>query len=225
VRQVFHWYVYGSDKNGPMSIYAISCKLNEMGVPTFADTGTRKPICPKQRGYGQWARSPINRMLRNETYAGVWRYGKTTRKDGQWIQNSDDHLLAVKVPALISRDLWKAAQVRLAENRSNGRCNRKHDYLLSGRVTCGTCGLKMAGSSKFSQGKVYLYYRCPATVPNSNTARTCHAPSFRAGDVDAVTWEWIRSNIINPDELLRDCAHTRKSASMRMNRSESACGW
>ncbi|MGD9147756.1 MAG: recombinase family protein, partial [Anaerolineae bacterium] len=148
VRQVFHWYVHGDGQSGPMSIYAIACKLNEMGVPTFADTGTRKPIAPKRRGYGKWARSPIHRMLRNETYAGVWRYGKAKQVDGRWTKNPEEHLLEVEVPAIVPRQLWEAAQTRLAQNKSSGHWNRKHNYLLSSRVTCGTCGLKMAGSSK-----------------------------------------------------------------------------
>jgi site-specific DNA recombinase len=202
VRQIFHWYVYGCDESGPMSVYAIAFKLNEMGAPTFSDTRTRKPIAPKHRGYGEWARSPVHRMLRNETYAGVWRYGKANRKNGQWVRNPEEHLLVVEVPAIVSRELWKATQARLAENKNNGRCNRKHNYLLSRRVTCGTCGLKMAGCSKSSKGKIYLYYRCPGTMPNSNTARDCNLPSIRADHVDAAVWDWIRSNLVDPDELL-----------------------
>jgi hypothetical protein len=60
----------------------------------------------------------------------------------------------------------------------------------------------MAGSSKSSKGKLYLYYRCPGATPQSNTARECHAPSFRADHVDAVTWQWVKSNLIDPDELV-----------------------
>ncbi|MBN1660990.1 MAG: recombinase family protein [Anaerolineae bacterium] len=202
VRLVFHWYVRGCDEKGPMSIYGITNKLNEMGVPTFSDSGTRKPIAAKQRGYGKWARSPINRMLRNETYAGVWRYGKMARENGQWVENPEEHLLVVEVPAIVSRDMWEAAQLRLIENRNNGRCNRKYDYLLSRRATCGTCGLKMTGCSKSSKGKIYLYYRCPGNTPNSNTARECDLRLFRADHVDAVVWAWVRSLLVDPDELL-----------------------
>ncbi len=223
VRQIYHRYVYGCDEKGPMSIYTITCKLNEMGVPTFADSGTRHPIAPKQRGYGKWARSPVGRILKNETYAGTWHYGKARHKDGKRIQNADDHLIAVEVPAIVSRELWDAAQTKRAENRSRG-WNRKYDYLLSRRVTCGRCGLKMTGMSRSSKGKIYLYYLCPGTQPHSNAARKCDMPSFLADHVDAAVWEWIKSNLVDPDELsegLRayqeECERENKPLRERLN--------
>jgi len=56
----------------------------------------------------------------------------------------------------------------------------------------------MSGTSR-KKGK-YLYYRC-ATRSTIDTARTCSQPLFRADQVDAAVWEWVKSFLTNPDTL------------------------
>lgn len=68
VRLIFTWYTEGNGENGPMGSVSITRKLNEMGIPSFADMRNGK-----ERGYGKWNRSSIYHMLRNETYCGLWR--------------------------------------------------------------------------------------------------------------------------------------------------------
>ena len=96
-------------------------------------------------------------MLTNETYCGVWHYGKHRRNRGEWVCNDSTNLLPVSVPPIVSVELWEAVQARLAENRIQTR-SKRHQYLLSGRATCGECGRKMAGKP----GGAMLYYRCPS---------------------------------------------------------------
>jgi septal ring factor EnvC (AmiA/AmiB activator) len=50
-----------------------------------------------------WSTSSVSRILKSETYAGKWRYAKKT----QFAQS-----LVVKVPAIVSRGVWEAAQRR-----------------------------------------------------------------------------------------------------------------
>lgn len=82
-------------------------------------------------------------MLRNETYAGVWHYGR--RNATQSKVNAPEDVLAVDVPALVGRQLWEAAQERLTYNRETSRRNRRNEYLLAGRVKCGGCNAKVGG--------------------------------------------------------------------------------
>jgi len=59
---------------------------------------------------------------------------------------------------------------------------------------------------------VRLYYLC-STKNNSYTARECHAPTFRADQVDAVVWEWVKSFVANPEALacgLNECQAERE---------------
>ena len=203
VRLIFVWYVYGDEDSGPLPMYTIARRLTEMGVPTYQDnhpeTGGHK-----LRGRGEWSKSVIRQILVNETYAGIWRYGKRTRdNNGKWRTNPREHWIAVEVPAIVDRELWEKAQERLKLNKERARRNRKHQYLLSGRVRCGLCGSKMAGRGVKDSYGLYLYYRCPATY-HKDYACTCDLPGFRANGeygVDTVVWNYIHDLLVDPGSL------------------------
>ena len=111
---------------------------------------------------------------------------------------------AVEVPAIVSREVWKAAQAQKSKNRTNAKRNRKNQYLIGRRVVCGRCGYKMYGTSAWaSRGKPrYKYYGCPAHYKRESL-RTCDMPPFRAEEVDEGVWEWIQEKVFDPDELAR----------------------
>jgi hypothetical protein len=110
----------------------------------------------------------------------------------------------VDVPAIVSHETWEAAKERLEANRRNvAHRRRKHKYLVGGRVTCGACGLKMAGDANGRADKpnLKLYYRCLART-NIEYARECELRSFfRADHVDAAVWEWVKSLLSDPEVL------------------------
>lgn len=173
IRMIFDWYTIGEVRGRTLSIGAIARKLTEMQVPTFADV--RPNNRPKKRGYGKWGRSSVANILKNETYSGIWHYGKRRRisnendTDNRRKTNKED-LLSVNVPALVSREVWEAAQARMTYNREHAIRNTKHKYLLRRRVTCGKCGLKMGGrayvNTRGKSGGHCLYYCCPTNNPN-----------------------------------------------------------
>lgn len=191
VRLIFTWYVNGDGENGPISLSAIAERLR--GVPTHSDLRG----VARKRDQGAWGVTVIRRMLKNETYAGVWHYGKKRVCNGHEVHNPPDHWLAVEVPALVSREAWEAAQVRFAINKEVSMRNMKYSYLLSKRVTCGGCGLKMIGTARRidrANGQDYLrlYYHCKAADAKPY-GKTCHSPFFSAVEADAAVWEWIKS--------------------------------
>ncbi len=61
----------------------------------------------------------------------------------------------------------------------------------------------MVGQGKKSKGKVYLYYGCKASTNRLDYATTCDSPPFRAGHVDAVVWNWLRS-LLEDEAQLQD---------------------
>ena len=140
VRLIFEWYVVGNGEGGLVSIFKITQKLTEMRVPTRPDTHG----LPKERGMGEWARSTVCGMLKNETYAGTWHYG-----------TDPDTRLSVEVPAIVSRRVWETAQVRKKANQRQSQRNTKYEYLVGRRVDCGSCGLRMASRTS---GPDHSYY-------------------------------------------------------------------
>ncbi|MFC1975108.1 recombinase zinc beta ribbon domain-containing protein [Chloroflexota bacterium] len=79
----------------------------------------------------------------------------------------------------------------------NSKRNLKYPYLLNKRVRC-KCGYKMQALA-LNKGK-NLYYRCPGTYPTSAT-RKCDKVIFRADQVDAAVWNWVKE-FLSSDETL-----------------------
>lgn len=140
-----------------MGTKAIARRLTKMRIPTWKDIHK----CGfKRRGYGEWGDGAVSHILKNETYCGLWHYGK--RKNGR--PNPRSHWLAVAVPPIISRELWNKAQRQKEHNRAMAKRNEKYNYLIGRRVTCGMCGHKTHDRSS-NGGKAtgtYLYYNCTA---------------------------------------------------------------
>ena len=198
IRLVYTWYTEGDGERGPMGLGAIAGRLTMMHVPTSFDTGTRKNGKAKVKGYGEWGRAAIQRMIKNETYAGLWHYGKRNGRKKK--PNLAGHTLAVEVPAIVTREMWEAAQERRAYNRRYYRREPKYQYLLGRRVACGECGLKMKGSSALKKkGGAWLYYRCPAR--SRDYARHCTMSLFRADVVDSAVWDWLKEKLSDPERL------------------------
>jgi site-specific DNA recombinase len=193
VRLVFDWYVYGDEDGKPLAINAIATKLTEMKVPTWTDVHG-SPF-ERKRGYGEWGYSAVSKMLNNETYAGVWHYGKR----GRSTTNDKVNWLALEVPAIVSRGVWEEAQERRAYNKRMTKRNVKYEYRLRGRVTCGFCGSRMIG--RMEKGK-YFYYYCPRAC-NRHVGESCENKYHKARLVDQETWKWVRGLMLKPEQLRR----------------------
>jgi site-specific DNA recombinase len=194
VRLIFQWCAEGD------TLARIVQRLNEMQVLTSVDAGVCKR--PKKKQRGEWVRPTVHRMLRNETYAGIWYYLKRTRRNGKLVKNTADNLIAVEVPAIVDIETWETAQEVLTHNRVKNVGRRtRYEYLLYKRTVCGVCGLRVqAKAAPKAGGKVYLYYYCPA---NADCVYPCDLPCFRADWVDAAVWAWVKSFLSDPAALTK----------------------
>ncbi len=203
VRLIFRWYTEGDGEQGPMSMRALARKLSDLRIPTYNDLRKMQDCTKKTlKGRGQWERSAVGSILSNETYTGTWYYGRRSWDEDDWI--------AVDVPVIIDAATWEAAQERRSANKRDAKRNRKHDYLLAGRLRCGSCGRMMVGSPNYSYYKgqrtgMQLYYRCQAHA--RDYACEYRGISFRAEWADAIAWRWVRELLTKPKGLessLRD---------------------
>jgi site-specific DNA recombinase len=192
VRLIFTWYVYGDEGGTKLGIRTITRRLTEMKIPTPVD---RDGNGFKKRGFGQWASSSVAHILSNETYAGVWHYGK---RDSNSKRKPRESWLSIDVPAIVSRELWERAQKQKRHNRELASRNTKHEYLVGRRVTCGECGSRVHGGS--ARGGAVRYYSCAAKVGRI-VGQTCNMPAFRADQVDAAVWEKVKEWLQDPDVL------------------------
>jgi site-specific DNA recombinase len=199
VRLMFNWYTLGDESGRPLSITSIARRLTIMQVPTASD------LRPKYAGYGRtlgpchWAPAVVSRILGNEVYIGLWRWGKT--KAGRMVRD-ESAMLTVAVPPIIDGTLFAVAAVRRATNLSDHYFEPKWDYLLSRRLTC-KCGYCLAAwANTNGYGTTFLYYRCAASkAQGRNVARPCREKVYRASVIDAAVWEWIEGFMSDPESL------------------------
>lgn len=97
----------------------------------------------------------------------------------------------MKVPAIVSREMWELAQARRAYNSRLAKRRMKRDYLLRGLIFCG-CGRHMAGS----QGLSY----CPRRYKTNGGAK-CTEPLVKTRAAEYVAWEYIVRLITDPEHF------------------------
>lgn len=174
VRLIFQWYVHEG-----LTARAVALRLNDMGIPS-----------PRGK---KWYPSVVQNMLKSETYAGVWRYGKR-RAEGR---NPVDSQIVVTVPAIVDRTTWDATQARCAANSEGAFRNLKYNYLLRNRARCHACGGSM-GIGGVRPGGRYAYYQCVA-ARSSWVTNSCEMHRlFRTDVVDAITWNWVSGLLLDP---------------------------
>ena len=219
VRQMFDWYVYNS-----LSAYAITLRLAEEKIPTMADKGESVRKKPLREKY-QWSRSTVCKMLKNETYVGIWRYGKrkTTTHDGKKVtttserrSNDDPNCIAVGVPAIIDRETYDLAQAKFAETKRRGAFRPTvHKYLLRSLCFCAQCGARLAGWTPKKKSGI-SYYRCGHNRPDLYKQR-CMGRQLRADKAEVVVWDYIREVMLDEDELFDQVQQRRDEAKVARN--------
>ncbi len=133
VRMIFEWYADG------VGAYEIAKRLYDMGIEP-----TRKNK--------KWAIPTIKKMLRNDAYIGIVRYGETRtirvyengklRKKQVPAPESECIVAKGKHDPIIPLDLWERAQAR------HGSCDRTNSQNqlsnpLAGLLVCKKCGYMM----------------------------------------------------------------------------------
>ena len=205
VRTVFRWYLDGDERGVKLSTNAIAKKLTRLGVPTRGD---REKHVVKKHGKGVWQRAMALHILTNETYLGIWHFGKTKMIDdgvkrkpqpkrglGKQVARSREEWIPVEVPQIIDPKTFARAQKRREELAKLHGGHAFNQYLMKSRLTCIKCGYAMRGQKV--RGK-HQYYICNG---RRQVVCLCDMPSVRGDWVDALVWEWAKMIIESPGHL------------------------
>lgn len=131
----------------------------------------------------RFTNNSLRKMLRNEKYAGVYRYKDIYDEHG--------------IPAIIDRDLFDRVQAEIKRRSFTRKRQTPVDgeaYLLTGKLFCGHCGSQMTGESvRKRSGRVYRYYLCAGTKKSGCTKKR-------------VSKDWIEREVVRiiNDEILTD---------------------
>jgi site-specific DNA recombinase len=194
VRMIFSWV--GEEK---MAINGVIRKLYELKIP------------PKKNKRPVWTKGPISNMLKDSTYTGLHYYNKTeailtenskknkvyrkVNKTGRRIRPKEEWI-PIKVPAIISKELFDKVQVQLKLNSKYASRNCKTEYLLGGVVYC-SCGRRRTGEGL----KGHYYYRCTDRLHHFPMPRKCHEAGVNAQVADVFAWKEIYKLLSRPKLL------------------------
>jgi site-specific DNA recombinase len=189
-RRIFAEYDAGRSLRG------IALLLRKMGAPTWSGRN--------------WCKSSVNRILSNETYAGVAYYG-THRREGKLLRLRDtSERIALSVPALVPREQWERVQTRLGSNKWSGRPSL--NFLLRSVLFCAKCGRKMGGENS----RKCRSYRCTGRDPLRITGERCLI-HVSAPTLDTAAWSALVKTFSDPDVLR--AALKRRESELRNNNS------
>lgn len=108
----------------------------------------------------------VTRIIQNEKYKGTYVYGKNKRQkvNGVLKDVPGDNAIIIDngIPAIVSEELWKAANKMYNKSTKINKNNSKQLYLLSGLVECGVCHHTYAGEHTNQRGNrsARTVYRC-----------------------------------------------------------------
>ncbi|MDX2030716.1 MAG: recombinase family protein [Blastocatellia bacterium] len=152
VGQIFTWY---TESEPPLTLYKIARRLTEATVLT--------PM-----GRERWNVATIRGILRNPAYAGTAYSDRRHVQPAQTRRSAlkpigsgpssrpapQEDWIGVRVPAIITQEMFAAAQERLKHNKQMAsRHNTKHQYLLRGLVSCGRCLLSCTARCALDDGE------------------------------------------------------------------------
>lgn len=200
IRQLFAEY---TDLEARPSLYALAKRLSETGLPT-------------PTGQPRWNVASLRGILTNPAYTGT-AYANRTRSVAARQRKSalkpvgpghshrptpPESWIPIPVPAIISSDVFEAAQARLALNKQLARRhNTEHAYLLRGLVSCGQCQLSCFGRTCSHYG----YYVCRGRSDFLRVAQDdrCQARYAPAEQLDALVWQDLVELMSEPEHLIQ----------------------
>jgi site-specific DNA recombinase len=161
----------------------------------------------------------ISRILTKEMYHGQhYLFKQKTCKTGQNTReiknNPPENWIPIKIPAIVTREMWEAAQLQIQKNKKLATRNNKHNYLLRGLLYCALCGRSMtayARSTKRKNGseKVYRYYSCISKESNTYAVNNmrCHCRRIPVEDLEESIWQCLVA-IATSNGYLQNYLHT-----------------
>jgi len=146
----------------------------------------------------RWPTLRVREILKNEQYTGAYIAGRTYQDDNgrkyhtppsEWIVIPDKH------PSIVSKEVFEQVQALASQGK---RKMQPHNYLLKGKIICGTCGRSMIYGNTTTQPM----YRCMATYADPSAA--CHKMKVSTAEIDDAVMSIIKKQaevVLNSADL------------------------
>ncbi|MBI2868495.1 MAG: recombinase family protein [Chloroflexi bacterium] len=185
------------------SCVRIAKEFNGLGLPTDYIHDNREVEIKGQRKkhtQGVWRSGHIRNLVVNPIYKGVLQYGRRSDKP-------DREVISKTIPslALVSEEVWNAAQETLKRNRTIGP-SAGRVYLLKSVIKCGNCGLTYVAS--WNENRNQVWYRCNGHLTGRGpTEGRCTAKDVKGDYLEPVVWTDIDTFLRDPgSDLIKELA-------------------
>ena len=189
-----------ADEN--LSLRAVSKRLKSLGVPA-------------PQGAAVWSPTTIRNWLSHTAAKGeIYQLRFDTSERGDHNRSSRrlrpvDESFLLKVPALVSPEVWDAVHRQLARNQELAARNTRRQYLLRGLVVCGSCNRHMAGYSQSEK----QYYRCASRAQKRIDHESCGYPLAKADELEPGVWDAITGLLKDPQRLREQLRNRHENGS------------
>jgi site-specific DNA recombinase len=198
VQLIFEWIAIEC-----VSIKEVIRRLYDLGIP------------PKKGKRDTWSNGPIHRLLKNESYITKHHYyksesietknpmAKTQKKyanrhstKGSRKVRPKEEWIEVKVPRIVSDELFYKAQAQIKSNGKLSQRCKKNPYLFGGLIKC-KCGTARTGEGQNG----HFYYRCTDRLLKFPKPRTCFEAGVNVQVLDTVGWAKLVELMTEPKLL------------------------
>ena len=133
-------------------LYVFQCSLEGRGLKEIGKDLDSRGITNRGR---RWHRNSLHWLLTNEASTGMLVWGRRPTR----VRNRDPVRVEGAWPAIVSREMFDQVQQCLAERAPVKRpVSQRPVFLLTGLLTCGSCGNQyMVHAAKSNR---YFYYVC-----------------------------------------------------------------
>lgn len=209
VQQIFRWVAFER-----VSIREVCRRLEKTGVKT-------------PEGQPRWSTSTIGYILKNSAYQGEALFGRPRpmrsprhrpvrgaperRKRPPLPAAPDNEPIVVPVPALVSKEIFEAAQEQMRENQRRYRQSQKagSKVMLQGLLVCSTCGYAWCGQGRYQKGKDPFHqgvYRCAGRIGGNRPCERegkplCRTKSIGISKLDELVWRDVCELLREPKRL------------------------
>ncbi len=136
---------------------------------------------------GEYNKSSLRRILKNEKYIGIYEFGEVRAED--------------VIPPLVSKEQFERVQIRLKSAAHAPRTREDVRFLLTSKLFCGHCGEAMTGESATGEhGQIYYYYTC-----RKRRTHECKKSRVKKDDIEQFIIKRLFDMIFD-DQFINDLA-------------------
>ncbi len=184
--------MYDLCANKKITCEKIAMKLYNMGIPT--STAGKNNLKRKKADF--WYGERVRYIISNEMYKGEKIINK---------RSNDPKIM--KVPPIVSEEIWQRAQEVKASNKILSMRSTKREYLLTRKIRCSLCGRTYTGLAYYG----YTYYACNNyRLKNIKHPGKCFNKAIRADVLEDEIWSDLKTFIDNPI-VIKDFLHQKLS--------------